>query len=98
MSSAATSSTSVSKVKEGIETLDVYLTCCLRAKTFSLLGEPQVKISLHLRLIVAADSIHQPSPLLVEPSERYGVRSQLIFLVEAWVSPCAWLAVIREEK
>ena len=42
----------------GFIAVDVCLTCRLWAKFFNCLRNPWMKISLHLRLIVAADSLH----------------------------------------
>ena len=60
MSSASTSFTSVWKGIEGSKTVEVCLTCLLFAKFLGFLGMPLVKLSLHLRLMVDAFSLHQP--------------------------------------
>ena len=51
---------------KGSNTVEVYLTCLLLAKSPSFFGNPFVKISLLLRFIVEAFSLHQPFQLLVE--------------------------------
>ena len=48
------------------KTVEVCFTCLLFAKSLRFLGSPFVKISLHLRVIVDAFSLHQPVQPAVE--------------------------------
>ena len=56
----STSLTSVWTGLKGSIAVEVCLDCCFWAKLFSFLGNPGLKVSIHLSLIVAAKSLHQP--------------------------------------
>ena len=60
ISSESTCRTSVRNGIEGSSNVDTCLVCLLCAESFNFLGNPSVKISLFLRFIVAAFSLHHP--------------------------------------
>ena len=60
MSSESTCQTGVWNGIDGSSNVDICLTCLLSAKSFNFLGNPFVNISLFLRFMVAAFSLHHP--------------------------------------